>query len=143
MARRFDAAVARVEQPKGPGAPAGQFTGLAHEGADGLRCYVLAGLCTVTNTDRHSGHCRPPAGMDQGSFTAHILTHARRISASLHNLAGHRRISRAITEITPRISEAVREFVPAADDLDPDIQYIPGRHTAPCWSWARHKELFS
>ena len=33
-------------------------------------------------------------------------------------------ISRAISVITPLIPEAVREFVPTADDLDPDAQYI-------------------
>ena len=33
-------------------------------------------------------------------------------------------VSRAISAITPLIPEAVREFVPTADDLDPDAQYI-------------------
>jgi len=33
-------------------------------------------------------------------------------------------ISRAISAVTPLIPEAVREFVPTADDLDPDAQYI-------------------
>jgi hypothetical protein len=31
-------------------------------------------------------------------------------------------ISRAISAITPLIPEATREFVPTADDLDPDAQ---------------------
>jgi hypothetical protein len=33
-------------------------------------------------------------------------------------------ISRAIAAITPLIPEAVREYVPTADDLAPDAQYI-------------------
>jgi hypothetical protein len=33
-------------------------------------------------------------------------------------------ISRAISAITPLVPEATREFVPTADDLDPDAQYI-------------------
>ena len=52
-------------------------------------------------------------------------------------------ISRAITAITPLIPEAVREFIPAADDLDPDAQYILDGTLLPCWSWAGHKELYS
>jgi hypothetical protein len=47
-------------------------------------------------------------------------------------------ISRAIT---PLIPEAVSEFVPGADDLDPDAQYILDGTLLPCWSWAGHKEL--
>jgi hypothetical protein len=52
-------------------------------------------------------------------------------------------ISRAISAITPLIPEAVREFVPTADDLDPDAQYILDGTLLPCWSWAEHKELYS
>jgi hypothetical protein len=37
-------------------------------------------------------------------------------------------ISRAISAITPLIPEAMREFVPAADDLDRDAQYILAAH---------------
>jgi hypothetical protein len=33
-------------------------------------------------------------------------------------------ISRAISAITPLVPEVTREFVPTADDLDPDAQYI-------------------
>jgi hypothetical protein len=52
-------------------------------------------------------------------------------------------ISRAISAITPLIPEATREFVPTADDLDPDAQYILDGTLLPCWSWAGHKELYS
>ena len=52
-------------------------------------------------------------------------------------------VSRAISAITPLIPEAVREFVPTADDLDPDAQYILDGTLLPCWSWAGHKELYS
>src|SRR6201996_5657975 len=45
-------------------------------------------------------------------------------------------VSRAISAITPLIPEAVREFVPTADDLDPDGQYILDGTLLPCWSWA-------
>ena len=52
-------------------------------------------------------------------------------------------ISRAISAITPLIPEATREFVPTADDLDPDAQYILDGTLLPCWSWAGQKELYS
>ena len=52
-------------------------------------------------------------------------------------------ISRAISAITSLIPEAAREFVPTADDLDADAQYILDGTLLPCWSWARHKELYS
>jgi hypothetical protein len=37
----------------------------------------------------------------------------------------------------------VREFVPTADDLDPDVQYILDGTLLPCWSWAGQTELYS
>src|SRR6266704_1331227 len=43
----------------------------------------------------------------------------------------------------PAQPAAVREFVPTADDLDPDAQYILDGTLLPCWSWAGHKELYS
>jgi DDE superfamily endonuclease/Helix-turn-helix of DDE superfamily endonuclease len=52
-------------------------------------------------------------------------------------------VSRAISAVTPLIPEAVREFVPAADDLDPDAQYILDGTLLPCWSWDGYKELYS
>ena len=52
-------------------------------------------------------------------------------------------ISRAISAITPIVPEATREFVPTADDLDPDAQYILDGTLLPCWSWDGHKELYS
>jgi hypothetical protein len=52
-------------------------------------------------------------------------------------------ISRAISAVTPLIPEAVREFVPVADDLDPDAQYILDGTLLPCWSWAGRRELYS
>ena len=52
-------------------------------------------------------------------------------------------VSRAISAITPLIPESVSEFVPTADDLDPDARYILDGTLLPCWSWAGRKELYS
>jgi DDE superfamily endonuclease/Helix-turn-helix of DDE superfamily endonuclease len=52
-------------------------------------------------------------------------------------------ISRAVSAITPRIPSALAEYVPTADELDPQAQYIVDGTLLPCWSWAGHKELYS
>lgn len=52
-------------------------------------------------------------------------------------------ISRAITVITPLLSTALAEYAPAADELDPEGQYIVDGTLLPCWSWAGHQELYS
>ena len=44
--------------------------------------------------------------------------------------------------ITPLFSTVLAEYVPTADDLDPEAQYIVD-DPPPCWSWAGHKELYS
>jgi hypothetical protein len=52
-------------------------------------------------------------------------------------------VSRAIKVITPLITEATREFVPTAEDLDPNEQYFVDGTLLPCWSWKNHPELWS
>ena len=52
-------------------------------------------------------------------------------------------ISRAIKVITPPISSVTAEFVPTADDLDPESQFIIDGTLLPCWSWKGIKELYS
>jgi hypothetical protein len=43
-------------------------------------------------------------------------------------------ISRAISVLTPLVSPALADYVPTADDLDPDEQYILDGTLLPCWS---------
>jgi hypothetical protein len=52
-------------------------------------------------------------------------------------------ISRAITGVTPVIERVLRKFVPTADELDDQTQYIVDGTLLPCWSWASHPELYS
>ena len=52
-------------------------------------------------------------------------------------------VSRAITVITPLLSAALGEYIPTADELDPETQYIVDGTLPPCWSWADHEELYS
>ena len=52
-------------------------------------------------------------------------------------------ISRANSRITSRLAIALAPFVPTAEDLDPDTQYIYDGTLLPCWSWREHRELNS
>jgi hypothetical protein len=52
-------------------------------------------------------------------------------------------ISRAITTVTPLIELALREAVPTAEDLKPHAQYVVDGTLLPCWSWAKHPQLYS
>jgi hypothetical protein len=52
-------------------------------------------------------------------------------------------ISRAISAVTPMLEKTLAVYVPTADELDPDTQYIIDGTLLPCWSWATHPELYS
>lgn len=52
-------------------------------------------------------------------------------------------ISRAITAVTPALSEALRPFVPCAEELPHDEQLIVDGTLVSCWSWETHTELYS
>ena len=52
-------------------------------------------------------------------------------------------ISRAVTTITPLLSSRLAEYVPTADELDENTQYIVDGTLLPSWSWTAHPELYS
>ena len=52
-------------------------------------------------------------------------------------------VSRAISVITPLLGKVLKDYVPTADELDPQDQYIADGTLLPCWSWAGHQELYS
>jgi len=41
------------------------------------------------------------------------------------------------------INQALRKFVPTADDLEEHTQYVVDGTLLPCWSWADPPELYS
>jgi len=75
------------------------------------------------------------------------LTYMRRnrVQAELAETCGVSQptISRAITGVTPLLGKVLKEYVPAADDLDGRTQYIVDGTLLPCWSWASHPDLYS
>lgn len=52
-------------------------------------------------------------------------------------------ISRAITGITPWLKTVLAEFVPTAEELDPQEQYVVDGSLLPCWSWRSDPDLYS
>lgn len=52
-------------------------------------------------------------------------------------------ISRAITAVTPRLAQVLRQFTPTAEELPPDAQLIVDGTLVSCWSWDNHNELYS
>ena len=45
--------------------------------------------------------------------------------------------------VTPLLGKVLREYVPTADELDGQTQYIVDGTLLPCWSWASHPGLYS
>jgi hypothetical protein len=52
-------------------------------------------------------------------------------------------ISRAVTAVTPLLPQALRDYVPTADELEASTQYVIDGSLLPCWSWHAHPELYS
>lgn len=52
-------------------------------------------------------------------------------------------VSRAIARMKPFIAQALEDFVPTADDLDPQLQYVVDGTLLPCWSWRTEPQLYS
>lgn len=52
-------------------------------------------------------------------------------------------ISRAITATTPSIARVLAEFVPTAEELDLEHQYVVDGSLLPCWSWRSDPDLYS
>src|ERR1700716_4159118 len=52
-------------------------------------------------------------------------------------------ISRAVAGVTPLLGKVLSEYVPTADELDGQTQYIVDGTLLPCWSWASHPGLYS
>src|SRR5947209_1580585 len=105
-------------------------------------------LCIrINSVERGTGASKWPPCLGLFKSVMATLTYMRhnRTQAEIGESLGVSQptISRAISSITLLIPEAVREFVPTADDLDPDAQYILDGTLLPCWSWAGRKELYS
>lgn len=88
----------------------------------------------------------PPA---LGLYTSVVITLAyergNRTQAELAETYGTSQasVSRAIKAITALQAEALRPFVPTAEELQPGKQYVVDGTLLPSWSWSDHPELYS
>jgi hypothetical protein len=108
----------------------------------------IVDLCILINSaGRDPGAVRWPLCLGLFKSVAVTLTYMRhnRTQAEIGESFGVSQptVSRAISVITPLLSEATGQYVPTADDLDPEAQYIIDGTLLPCWSWAGHNEIYS
>jgi hypothetical protein len=113
----------------------------------GLHAAEILDLCELIHraaTD--SDPIWPPS---LGLYTSVVITlaHQRgnRTQAELAATYGTSQasVSRAIAAVTPLQAKALRPFVPVAEELQPNGQYLVDGTLLPCWSWAGHPELRS
>lgn len=116
--------------------------------ATGFRRDEIIDLCVLINSaERDPGFQKWPPIL--GLFKSVIVTLAymrhNRTQAEIGESFGvsQSAISPAIKVITPLIAEDLTDYVPAADELDADTQYIVDGTLLPCWSWAARPELYS
>jgi DDE superfamily endonuclease/Helix-turn-helix of DDE superfamily endonuclease len=105
-------------------------------------------LCILINSvDREPGASKWPRCLGLYKSVTVTLSYMRhnRTQAEIGESFGVSQptVSRAISAITPLIPAATAGYVPTADDLDPEVQYIIDGTLLPCWSWTGHKELYS
>jgi len=114
----------------------------------GLDSEEIIDLCIRINAEeREPGTPNWPSCLGLFKSVATALTYMRTnlTQAQIGEFYGvsQSTISRAIKVITPLITGATGEFVPAADELDAESQYIIDGTLLPCWSWKDCKELYS
>lgn len=90
-------------------------------------------------------HWPPILGLFKSVVVALAYMRRNRVQAELAETYGVSQptISRAVTGITPLLGQALKKYVPTADQLDERTQYIVDGTLLPCWSWASHPELYS
>jgi hypothetical protein len=104
-------------------------------------------LCGLVHEGAKEGQASWPPILGLFKSVVVALTYMRRnrVEAELAETYGVSQptISRAITGVTSLLADVLRCFVPTADELDRTRQYIVDGTLLPCWSWARHPELYS
>jgi len=114
----------------------------------GLSREEIIDLCIRINSEeRESGAVNWPQILGLFTSVAVTLTYMRTnlTQAQIGEFYGVSQptVSRAVSVITPLITIATEVFVPAADDPDPETQYIIDGTLLPCWSWKGYRELYS
>jgi hypothetical protein len=104
-------------------------------------------LCAMIHAQAPAGKrpWPPILGLHKSVVVALTYMRRNRVQEELAETYGVSQptISRAITGVTPLLGAVLTEYVPTADDLDEQSQYIVDGTLLPCWSWASHPELYS
>jgi DDE superfamily endonuclease len=107
----------------------------------------IADLCAMIHTETiGEKHPWPPIlGLFKSVVVALTYMRRNRVQAELAETydVSQSTISRAVTAVTPLLGTALEPYVPTADELDDQTQYIVDGTLLPCWSWAAHPELYS
>ena len=113
----------------------------------GLSREHVVDLCAMIHSETMTGQrpWPPILGLFRSVTVALTYMRRNRVQAELAETCGVSQptISHAITGVTPLLGKVLKEYVPAADDLDGRTQYIVDGTLLPCWSWASHPELYS
>ena len=89
---------------------------------------------------------RPPAMSQSEEIRATLVYHRRnRTQTELAESFGvyQSSICQAISRWTPRIAEALEDFIPTVEDLDPSQTLIVDGTLVPCWNWKTQPALCS
>lgn len=108
----------------------------------------ITDLCTLINASWPPASQRPwPPILGLYKSTVIALTYLRRnrVQAEIAESydVSQPTISRAVTALTPLLGAVLADYTPVAEDLNDRCQYIVDGSLLPCWSWARHRELYS
>src|SRR3979411_424360 len=113
----------------------------------GLSRERITDLCAVIHSETMGeGRTWPPIlGLFKSVVVALTYMRLNRDQAELAETyeVSQPTISRAITRVTPLLGKVLSEYVPTADELDGQTQYIVDGTLLPCWSWASHPGLYS
>jgi hypothetical protein len=116
-------------------------TGLAKDQITDL-CALIAAHCPSFNKPR--GRKRA-LGLFKSVQVALTYLRRNRVQHELAEVFGvsQATVSRTITTIAPLVVAVLKDAVPTADDLDPEVQLLVDGTLLPCWSWVDHPELRS
>lgn len=113
----------------------------------GLAADEIISICAMINEiELEPGTSWPPIlGLYKSVVVTLTYMRRNRVQAEIAEDFGvsQSTISRAVTTITLLLSSRLAEYVPTADELDENTQYIVDGTLLSCWSWTAHPELYS
>ena len=87
----------------------------------------------------------PILGLFRSAVAALTYMRRNRVQAEIAESFGVSQptVSRAISAMTSIVKKVLAPYVPTADELEENMQYIIDGTLLPCWSWATRPELYS